>query len=329
VSAAARGGAHAVTVVIPVRNGGRFLPELLAALEGQTLDAARFDVVFVDDGSTDETPALLAAWSAAVPARRRIVRREGGGPAKARNAGVAVARGDWVAFTDADVVPDPTWLEEIVAAARAGDAAAIEGRVDPWTSDDAGPELHHAVNRDGGLYITANMAYRRDLLEQLGGFDERFEEPFLEDSDLAFRALDAGVEIVFAPQARTRHRPLTRSPLSQLRGARRARWFALVAQKHPERYKRDLRPRVPPLTRADAHILAAAAGLAAAPLLRGTGRLVAAAAVTNGVRVIVRTGRVDVPAGQRPRFFALALALPVARVWWLVEGSVRFRRFRR
>ena len=107
--------------------------------------------------------------------------------------------------------------------------------MEPWPTEAIGPHTHQIVNRGGGLYMTANMIYRRDLLEDLGGFDERFRE-FLEDSDLAFRVMDAGHEIPFAPEVRVRHHVRSPGFGAILRSTRHQRWISLFAAKHPDRY---------------------------------------------------------------------------------------------
>src|SRR5262245_61414849 len=107
-----------VSVVVPTYRRAANLPRLVAALEAQTLPADRFEVVLVDNGSDDDTPAVLAELAAStrlhlVPLRIDVNE----GPARARNAGWRASSAPLVAFTDDDCVPRPDWLEQVVATA--------------------------------------------------------------------------------------------------------------------------------------------------------------------------------------------------------------------
>ena len=310
-------------VVCPVRNGADHLPRLLAALAAQTVAPQR--IVVVDDGSTDGTPALLDSWQAGQPGRV-VLRTSGVGPAAARNAGLAATTSEWVAFTDADTVPDTRWLEALLA--RTDGADGVEGRVvsvDERTRLRA--DAHRLENEHGGRYVTANMAYRRELLQRLGGFDESFTDAFLEDSDLAFRVLDAGGRIVFAPEAVVGHPVHASTPFGSVRAARKLRWLPLLAAKHPDRYRAQIHPHLRPVTRPDGQVLA---GLAGAVLLAfgGVPRVAGAVLAANAVRVIALSPRVRVPARELPEAAAAGVALPVAKAGWWLAGWLRWGRWR-
>ncbi|HEV3000586.1 MAG TPA: glycosyltransferase family A protein, partial [Solirubrobacteraceae bacterium] len=102
-------GAPEITVVVPVRDGAASLPPLLASLAGQTLARERFEVIVVDNGSRDATAAVAREGGA------RVVTEPVANRARARNAGIAAARAPLVAFTDADCVAAPGWLEALLA----------------------------------------------------------------------------------------------------------------------------------------------------------------------------------------------------------------------
>jgi GT2 family glycosyltransferase len=315
-----------ISVVVAVRDQGRLVTGLLSALDAQTLPPERFEVIVVDDASRDETQTIVRRWVAAAPERRVLATGAGRGPGAARNLGIRSARAPWIAFTDGDTLPEPDWLEAALAAAAREQADAIEGAVVPGQVEARGPFGHHVVSNDGGRFMTANMIYSRGLLERLSGFDERFQGAFLEDSDLAFRALEAGVRIPFAPEVRVRHPVYHVGARDVLRSARKTRWFPLFASKHEGRYRSDLRPVVRPLTSVDLDVLVGLLALSAVPRARAFARAALLVAGANGVRRGLGSGRLSAAGADLPACIAVSLALPVARAFWLAEGSIRFKK---
>jgi glycosyltransferase involved in cell wall biosynthesis len=130
----------------------------------------------------------------------RVVRTGGGGPARARNLGWRTARSPWIAFLDDDVVPDADWYERLAAdlADLPPDVAGSQGRVRVPLPDDRRPTdwERGTAGLATSSWITADLAYRRDALAAVGGFDERFPRAFREDSDLALRVMDTGARLV-------------------------------------------------------------------------------------------------------------------------------------
>ncbi len=196
------------TIVIPTRDRPQSLARTLAALRRQET-ARSWELVVVDDGST---PALTAGLLEGLPGR--LVRLEGAGPARARNAGIAAAHGRYVLFTDDDTEPAPAWIEAAVGFLEAhADHAGVEGRVDSPPFD---PLRAVSLRNDRpGAYWTCNIGFRREVLERLGGFYVGFPFPHCEDLDLAYRALEVapigyadGMAIVHHP------RPLTLAQLA-------------------------------------------------------------------------------------------------------------------
>jgi cellulose synthase/poly-beta-1,6-N-acetylglucosamine synthase-like glycosyltransferase len=183
-----------VSVVVPTHSRPAGLARLLAALREQTLAGERFEVVVVDDGS--DPPAQAGDGA-------RVVRHERArGPAAARNAGWREAGAPLVAFVDDDCVPAPGWLDAILAAGD-GDAAVVQGPVEH--RGEVTP-LDHTIEVAGPsrLCVSANIAYARALLERTGGFDETLRRAG-EDVELGTRALAAGGELRWAPEARVEH----------------------------------------------------------------------------------------------------------------------------
>lgn len=232
----------AATVVIPSRDRSHSLARTLAALRGQQTSWS-WEVVVVDDGSS---PAISEELLQGLPAAR-LVRLEGAGPARARNAGIALARGRHVLFTDDDTEPAPAWVDAAVGfLERHEDHAGVEGRVDSPPFD---PLRAVSLRNDApGAYWTCNMGFRREVLERLGGFHEGFPYPHCEDLDLAYRALEQA-PIGYAEEMAIVHHPrqLTFSELAA-RGRMAVSEIALF-ERHRRRFGRAARfpPAVFPL----------------------------------------------------------------------------------
>jgi GT2 family glycosyltransferase len=315
------------SVVVPVFNSRPYLDDLVGALGALREPPGGFEVVFVDNRSTDGGFEQLTA-ACEGDQRMRVIRGQGIGPAAARNLGVAVAQGELIAFTDPDTLPDPDWLVAAAAVLERDESRALEGAVLAEDDATAGPLVRRIRNEDGGRYMTANMVYAKDLLDEIGGFDERFRPPpFLEDSDVAFRVLDAGVEIPFAPGVRVRHRNIPLSPRRELADQGRLQWMALLARKHPERYRRELRPKVQAFRPGDREFLLAIPATAMAWRLGAKARLLSLAGLALAARRVIRaSGFADVPARGRAPWIAVALIAPVARAVHLARGWRRFGR---
>ncbi|MGL5095033.1 MAG: glycosyltransferase family 2 protein, partial [Planctomycetia bacterium] len=163
--------------------------------------ADRVEILVCDDGSTAVDAAAIQTVCAA-DARVRYLRQEPRGPAAARNLGVAHARAPVVVFTDSDTLPQPGWLAALVAPFADSAVVAVEGTVQP-PGPPRGP-LDEAPRSTGGVFLTANMAYLRDALHAVGGFDESFPMPAFEDVDLALAVRDLG-RIDYAPGALVLH----------------------------------------------------------------------------------------------------------------------------
>lgn len=200
-----------VSVVVSTYNRPDRLERMLDGLRVQTLPAERFEVVVVDNGSTGAATGAVLERAASRPGLQlRSTRHEPTlGPAGGRNSGWRLARAPLVAFTDDDCRPDPGWLAAGLRAHFERPAAVIQGatRPDPGELADDGP-LSRTVLVDslGPQYEACNIFYPRELLEALGGFDERFGAiPAGEDTDLAWRAIEGGAPTAFASDAVVYH----------------------------------------------------------------------------------------------------------------------------
>ena len=210
-----------VSVVIPTYRRPNLLRRCLESLRQQDLDAARFEVVVVDDGSGDATAEVLAATTGNVVA---LTQPRNAGPAAARNRGITTATGNLVLFLDDDVVAAPDLLSTHLAIheQRHDPMLGVLGRID-WHPSLAVTAFMHWLDTSGlqfgydtwlregpvdppyGAFYTANLSMHRDLLVAENGFDERFPYPAFEDIELAFRLARRGFHLDYHPTARGFH----------------------------------------------------------------------------------------------------------------------------
>jgi glycosyltransferase involved in cell wall biosynthesis len=190
-----------LSVVIPTFNRAGVVPGCLRALAAQTLDRDAFEVTVVDDGSRDDTPAVCASLGAALPGFR-LLRQQNRGPAAARNAGLRVARGRVVVFTDDDCEPPADWLARIDRAFANDPALVGLGGIMITPPRQWVPLSHHSDLTEPGAadysrFIgTNNAAYLRAELLAAGGFDETFRHVSVEDAELFIRMRRRGRTVV-------------------------------------------------------------------------------------------------------------------------------------
>ena len=205
-----------LSLVIPVLNGARTVPRAFAALAA--LDPAPDEIVFVDNGSTDDTAARLRAFAAAAAVKVILLHEPRRGASVARNTGARAATGDVVVFTDADCCPRADWLAALRMPLADATVGAVAGRmtstpprgvVETFGSlftlqAPAAPARHTRWTPWAGGFPTANLAVRRALLERVGGFDESVGI-YGEDYDLCARLYAAGAVIAYTPDAAVEH----------------------------------------------------------------------------------------------------------------------------
>jgi GT2 family glycosyltransferase len=229
-----------VSVVVPTHNRAELLRRLGAALSSQE-GVGAYEIVFVDDSSSDDTPEVLARVreEASVPVRVLRTQSSSGNPAHPRNLGWRAARAPLVAFIDDDCRPRHDWLGALVDALA--DADLVQGLTDadPDEAPGSGPFARFIVVTEfSWKFETCNIGYRRELLERLGGFDESFPLKFGEDVDLGWRAVDAGASFGWSPDAVVYHRveksgSRVRDWLNWIRYSRHCELAALTVRKHP------------------------------------------------------------------------------------------------
>ncbi len=237
-----------LTVVMPTYNRSDLLGRALKALLDQTVPADDYEIVVVDDGSTDHTPEVAAESVEAGGGRIRYFRQDNRGPAAARNLGTREAKGEIILFTGDDCIATRTLVaEHLRVHEEEGDLGVLghiawhpELEITPFMAFlEEGVQFgfKHIRNPDDigpWCFYTANCSVRKHRIEEAGWFDEDFKYAAYEDIELAYRMEKRGLRIVYRPQALTYHHHQT--TLKQYLGRQRlaGRSAVLFAQKHPE-----------------------------------------------------------------------------------------------
>jgi GT2 family glycosyltransferase len=226
-----------ISVVVPAFEASASIERCLAALAHQTLAPEQYEVIVVDDGSTDDTANRASRCGARVV---RLPRNQG--PAQARNAGLAIARGELIVFTDSDCEPTSGFLAALTAPMRDACISATKGAyksnqralVPRFVQLEYESRYRHTVDASNVDFIDTYAAcYRRVDLVRLGGFDPRFR--MCEDQELSFRLAEAGLKMRFVPDARTYHQHAETLWEYVSKKFHIARWKAAVLRKHPHR----------------------------------------------------------------------------------------------
>ncbi|MEM9800499.1 MAG: glycosyltransferase [Planctomycetota bacterium] len=236
-----------LTVLVCTYERLQTLERCLASFESQTA-AGRYEIVVVNDGSTDGTREWLDEWRPSAPAR--VLHQENGGLAAARNAGLRVARGRIVLFVNDDTIAAPDLVEQHLAAhAEHGPGRAVLG-----TFEQPRAALDNALMRvleethlvfcyegldsgrlhDWTRFWTCNVSVPLEDVKAVGLFDESFRRYGCEDTDLGYRLeTERGVRVVFQPGARARHEHVLTFEDLRRRSRTVAEAFVRFFKKHP------------------------------------------------------------------------------------------------
>ena len=209
-----------ISVVVCTYNRAVMLRRTLQSLAVQQCGAdLQYEVIVVDDGSTDKTADVVREAKRCTDRPVTYIRVEGVGVAAARNVAVQAARGEWIAFCDDDQVADSVWLRELCRAQHRTSAVCIGGARSLELSEamlavlpkqirlilgeiPAESDIRRCTRDD--LVCTGNLFLRRGVILAVGGFDESLKQGG-EDTDLILRVRTAGHEIWYTPYAQVRH----------------------------------------------------------------------------------------------------------------------------
>ncbi|HZY96763.1 MAG TPA: glycosyltransferase [Candidatus Cybelea sp.] len=194
------------TIQLCTYNRAAVLARVLDACFEQTVPDDAYEVVLVDDGSSDETPDIVERARVRANCSFTVVRQPNSGLAKSRNAGIAPAGGEQIIFIDDDVIPLPNFVEEHLRAHARDPAAIVRGGAIEVENLDVLPTPIWSIrNYSGNYFWTTNVSVPLATIRAIGGFNESFSEYGWEDIDVGLRLRERGVRAVFYPKALVYH----------------------------------------------------------------------------------------------------------------------------
>lgn len=228
-----------LTIQLCTYNRAHLLGRVLEACFDQTLPPEQYEVVLVNDGSQDETPAVIERARELATCRFTVIHQANAGLAKARNAGIARARGERIVFIDDDVLPTPPFAaEHLRSDAQHGDVVVRGAVINTESFDALPPPIWSPRNYSANWFWTSNVSVRRSRLDAAGGrFDESFSEYGWEDIELGLRLRKIGTKAVFNRRAVAFHwkpRPKGTNVAGMLKQVRaQARTAVRLQRLHP------------------------------------------------------------------------------------------------
>jgi glycosyltransferase involved in cell wall biosynthesis len=306
------------SVIVPALNAAQALPRCLKALASQSYPRAEYEIIVVDDGSTDDTSRVAAQAGA-----DHVLTCPHRGPAAARNAGIAQAQGEVILFTDADCEPEAGWLAEMLRPFDDPRVAGVKGSYKTRQTEVVArlaqcefEERYDLLARLPAIDFidTYAAAFRASVLRAIGGFDPAFPQANNEDVDLSYRLAEHGHRLIFNRGATVYHRHVAGWRAYARLKARRGYWRMMVYRLHPGKAVRDsYTPQVMKLQILLVYLaVVCAAGAFWRPLLAWGILLSLAGLVLSGWRFIKLVGRRDRGVAVWAPAFILVRALAFA-----------------
>ncbi len=226
------------TIQLCTYNRANLLERVLDACFEQTVDPDSYEVVLVNDGSTDETSAVIERARSRATCSFTIINQPNSGLAKGRNAGIARASGERIIFIDDDVLPLPNFVHEHLRSHDRHPLAIVRGgAINVENFEDLPLPIWSFKDYSGNFFWTTNVSVPLKTIRAIGGFNENFGEYGWEDIDVGLRLRFAGVKAVFNRRALVYHykpRPRSANVEKIIRQSRaQARTAVQLAQLHP------------------------------------------------------------------------------------------------
>ena len=225
------------TIQLCTYNRAHLLERVLDACFEQTAQGA-YEVVLVNDGSTDATPEVIARAQARATVPFTVINQQNAGLAAGRNAGIARTTGERIIFIDDDVLPIPTFVaEHLRSHDRYPQRVVRGGAINVESFEDLPPPVWTIKNYSGNFFWTTNVSVPLETIRAIGGFNESFAEYGWEDIDVGLRLRFSGVKATFNKNALAYHwkpRPVRKDVPKMIRQAQaQARTAVQLFQMHP------------------------------------------------------------------------------------------------
>jgi len=197
-----------VSVVFATYNRKEMLKECLDSLCNQTYPKDKYEIIVVNDGSTDGTEEVLREYEEKAPCKFRWFTQKNQGVAAALNHGIKKAIGEIICFTGDDCIADEKWIKELVKALDDEKIGGVGGRIEAYNPETLVEKYGgKIVNQEANINVfvlTGSSLFRKNVIEKIGGFDENLRR--CEDIDFGIRIKLEGYELKYAPKAIVYHR---------------------------------------------------------------------------------------------------------------------------
>jgi len=187
-------------------NRWHLLKRALEALFAQDFPKDAYEIVFVDDGSTDNSLAMARELAETAPCRLKVLTKPNDGLSRARNLGIRNCEGEIILFMDDDTFADPALLKEHLVLHEQYPNAVVMGWVNHIEElDPQGPRKYVMADYSRSFFWTSNVSVRKKFVDEVGGFDEDFREYGWEDMELGYRLKKLGLKRYITEKAIVSH----------------------------------------------------------------------------------------------------------------------------
>ncbi len=232
-----------VSVIIPAFNAEKTIGSCLASLMDQDY-SREYEIIVVDDGSTDSTPDIVSQYE-----RAELIRQKNAGPAAARNKGASVAGGEIILFTDSDCVPEGDWISEMLGPfEESREVAGVKGAYKTHQQEITArfvqleyEDKYNYMLKDKFIDFidTYSAGFRKNIFLEMKGYDTAFPVACAEDVELSYRMSNKGHKMVFNPDAVVYHTHPD-SLMDYLKKKYKfAYWRMLALKKNPDKALKD------------------------------------------------------------------------------------------
>jgi glycosyltransferase involved in cell wall biosynthesis len=315
-----------ISVIVPTYNRPDLLLRCLRSLIAQKFNRDAYEIIIVSDGPDGLTEKRVTNWlKRRLHHVRYFVLPDKKGPAAARNYGWLHARGELIAFTDDDCVPDKNWLKAFYAKYTQGKEVAFTGKtIVPVAKRPTDYELNIAGLQNAD-FITANCCVNKKVLERTGGFDEQFTMAWREDSDLEFKLLNENIKIEKIEAAIVVH-PVREAMWGvSIKEQKKTMFNALLYKKYPALYRQKIqaKPQLNYYLIILGFIIMITGFISKVPLLSIAGSILWVGLTL--LFIIKRLLPTSLSVNHVFEMIVTSLIIPFLSIYWQFYGAIKYR----